>query len=232
MDFFRIALELVLGFICLFIISRILGKTQITQITTFDFISALVLGELVGNAVFDKDIGISEIIFAIVIWGLLIYMVEFLTQKFNATRSVLEGCPTIIIKDGKLVKENLKKEKIDINQVQHMVRSKGVFSLREIQHAILETDGSISIMKKAQYDYPVRKDFSFHPAEPSLPYTLILDGELQEDNLDEANLTKEWLMAELAKKKIFSSKDVFFAEWRQDGGLHVQESDEKGAPGN
>ncbi|MCD7035010.1 DUF421 domain-containing protein [Metabacillus sp. GX 13764] len=222
MDFFRIAVELVLGFICLFLISRFLGKTQITQITTFDFISALVLGELVGNAVFDKDIGLTEILFAIVVWGLLIFLVEWITQKFNKSRKILEGRPTVIIREGHLIKSEMKKEKIDINQVQHMARAKGVFSLREIQYAILETDGSISIMKKAKYDYPVRSDFSFQASDPILPFTLILDGELQRDNLKEAGLSEEWLAAELAGLDIGSYRDVFFADWRKGSGLFVQ----------
>ncbi|MGD7010187.1 DUF421 domain-containing protein [Metabacillus sp. 84] len=222
MDMFKIAVELVVGFFGLFVMSRLLGKTQITQITTFDFISALVLGELVGNAVYDEDIGIADILFAIAIWGILIFIIEWFTQKSNKARILMEGSPTIVIRNGNILKDQLKKEKLDLNQLQHLIRSKGTFSMREIEFAILETDGSVSILKKHQYEMPVRSDFSMDGTEPVLPYSLILDGSVQRDNLAEAGLTEEWLATELSVQHIHSYKHVLYAEWRKGDGLFVQ----------
>ncbi|MGD6818926.1 DUF421 domain-containing protein [Metabacillus sp. 113a] len=222
MDMFKIAVELVVGFFGLFVMSRLLGKTQITQITTFDFISALVLGELVGNAVYDEDIGIADILFAIAIWGILIFIIEWFTQKSNKARILMEGSPTIVIRNGNILKDQLKKEKLDLNQLQHLIRSKGTFSIREIEFAILETDGSVSILKKHQYEMPVRSDFSMDGTEPVLPYSLILDGAVQRDNLEEAGLTEEWLATELSVQHIHSYQHVLYAEWRKGDGLFVQ----------
>lgn len=81
MEFIRIASELFVGFICLFFLTKLLGRATITQLTTFDFISALVLGELVGNALYDSEIGIGRIVFAVAVWGALIYFTEVITQK-------------------------------------------------------------------------------------------------------------------------------------------------------
>ncbi|AZB42410.1 DUF421 domain-containing protein [Bacillus sp. FJAT-42376] len=222
MDMYRITAELVVGFFGLFVMSRLLGKTQITQITTFDFISALVLGELVGNAVYDDEIGLIDIIFAIFVWGLLIFVIEWLTQKSNKARIIMEGSPTIIIRNGQILRSQLKKEKLDLNQLQHLIRSKGTFSMREIEFAILETDGSVSILKKPQYDLPVRSDFSFSGTSPVLPYSLVLDGSVQRDNLEEAGLEEEWLKKELSAQDIHSYKHVLYAEWRKGEGLYVQ----------
>ncbi|MTH53199.1 DUF421 domain-containing protein [Bacillus mangrovi] len=220
MEMYRIALELIVGFFGLFLMSRLLGKTQITQITTFDFISALVLGELVGNAVYDDDIGLLEILFAITIWGILIFVIEWLTQKSNKARILMEGHPTIIIRNGVILREQLKKEKLDLNQLQHLIRSKGTFSMREIEYAILETDGSVSILKKPEYDIPVRSDFSMRGSVPVLPFSLVLDGSVQRDNLEEAGLSEDWLIQELSKSGIQSYKDLLYAEWRKDDGLY------------
>ncbi|MGG0856984.1 DUF421 domain-containing protein [Metabacillus fastidiosus] len=222
MDFLKIAVDLVIGFAALFIMTKILGKTQITQITTFDFISALVLGELVGNTIYDNETGLTEILFAVTIWGLLIYLLEIVTQKFNRLRGPLEGSPTIIIHEGKIIREQLKKSKLDMNQLQHLVRSKGVFSLREVEFAILETDGTISVLKKSTYENPTKKDLMVNQEKVYLPITFISDGNVIKDNLLEAGFNETWLTERLKEKNILHTKDVLYAEWLEGDGLHVQ----------
>ncbi|MBD1381955.1 DUF421 domain-containing protein [Metabacillus arenae] len=223
MEFAKISVELIIGFFGLFVITTILGKTQITQITPFDFISALVLGELVGNAVFDENIGLVKILFATALWGILIYMIEVITQKFKGTRKFFEGSPAIIIHKGQILKQVLKKAKLDINQLQHLIRSKGVFSLREIEYAILETDGTVSVLKKAPFDTPTLSDLNLSANNVNLPITLIIDGEIVWDNLKEARLSKDWLIGQLKQQKIERVKDVFYAEWQEGAGLFVQQ---------
>jgi len=222
MHFGQITIELCFGFIALFAITRILGKTQITQITTFDFISALVLGELVGNAVFDDQIGIGEIIYAVVVWGILIFTLEMITQKFSKTRGFLEGSPTIIIRDGQILRENLKKCKLDINQLQHLIRSKGVFSIRELEYAVLETDGTVSVLKKAEYENPTKSDLQVNQEKVYIPITLISDGKVLKENLIEAGFNYTWLNEQLKQQNIFRTEEVLYAEWQKGKGLHVQ----------
>src|SRR5690625_1115918 len=106
-----IFIEILFGFVLLFIIAKMLGKTQIKQLTTFDFVSALVLGELVGNGLYDDKAGLLEIAFAVILWGALIYITEIITQKFKGTRDVLEGSPAIVIHKGQLQREIMKKGK-------------------------------------------------------------------------------------------------------------------------
>ena len=86
--------------------------------TPFDFISALILGELVGNAVYDHDTKLREILFAVLVWGLIIYIIELVTQKFKSTRKLLEGEPSIVIHKGNINYDSLKKNKMDMNQLQ------------------------------------------------------------------------------------------------------------------
>jgi uncharacterized membrane protein YcaP (DUF421 family) len=222
MHFAQIAIELVFGFIALFVITKILGKTQITQITTFDFISALVLGELVGNAIFDDKVGVVRIIYAVAIWGLLIFILEMITQKWSKSRGLLEGKPTIVIHKGKILKESLKKCKLDVNQLQHLVRSKGVFSIRELEYAVLETDGTVSILKKAPYETPSKKDLQVNLEQVNIPITFISDGKVIKDNLFEAGFDMSWLEQQLNQHNILRVEEVMFAEWLEGSGLHVQ----------
>src|SRR5690625_667590 len=87
--------ETIFGFCALFLLTKVLGKTQISQLTAFDFIAALVLGELVGNALFDEKAGILDIGYVIFLWGSLLYIVEMITQKYKRSRFFLEGKPKI-----------------------------------------------------------------------------------------------------------------------------------------
>jgi uncharacterized membrane protein YcaP (DUF421 family) len=222
MEFGQILLELIIGYIALFILTKIMGKTQITQITPFDFISALILGELVGNAVYDNEIKLSKVIFAIVVWGLLIFLTEIITQKKKGLRKLLEGEPSIVIRKGKIDYQVLKKAHLDINQLQHLLRSKDVFSIQECEYAIIETDGSISVLKKPSFASVTAKDMNLPLSPVTLPVTLILDGEIEEDNLQMISWNREQLLREIKQHGMESEKDVLYAEWKEGEALHVQ----------
>ena len=191
--YLSIALELTSGFVFLFLMTKMQGKTQFSQITPFDFISAIILGELVGNAIYDQEVKIDEIAFAVALWGILVYVTEMITQKFLRSRKSLEGEPNIVIRNGKIKYDALKKAKLDINQLQSLVRQQGYFSLREIEFAIIEMNGMVSVLPKADYDLPKNSDMKIKTKDPSLPINMILDGEVIHANLQEAGLDEQWL---------------------------------------
>ncbi|MBD7966025.1 YetF domain-containing protein [Fictibacillus norfolkensis] len=213
----QLTTELIVGFIALFLLTKVLGKTQISQITPFDFISSIFLGELVGNAMYDDETSIFVILYAILIWGSMVYVVEIISQKFKGTRKFLEGAPTIVIRNGLIDRDMLKKSKLDINQLQNLVRQKGFFGLREVEYAILESNGSLSILPKYQYGPPNRQDLNLQSQEqPELPVTLILDGELNHDNLSTAGLSKNKLLEQIHKQGYSDIKEIVYAEFSDD----------------
>lgn len=213
--------ETIFGILALFILTKILGKTQISQLTAFDFIAAIVLGELVGNALFDKKAGILDIGFVIILWGAILYIIEIITQKFKSTRFILEGKPSLIIHKGEIIYEELRKNKMDLNEILHLLRMKDVFSLQEVEYAVLETDGLLSVLKKAAYQTPNKKDLNVHPAEPQIATPLIMDGQIIKDNLEEEDITEEWLHKELERQKYSTEKKVLYAEWLKDKKLFI-----------
>ena len=225
MEFKHIFSELIIGYFLLLLLTKILGKTQITQITTFDFVSVLVLGELVGNAMYDTETGIKEITYSILLWGALIYVTEFITQKFRKTRQLFEGKPSIVINKGKIDFHELKKNHLDINQLQHLLRAKDVFSIAECAYAILETDGTISVLKKSAYSNPTKQDMKIPIETISLPISVILDGEIIRENLPRIGWSEDQLMQELNSQNIPSYKDILYAEWREGSPLYVQSYD-------
>ncbi|GGF15253.1 UPF0702 transmembrane protein YetF [Halobacillus andaensis] len=221
MEYMRIGVELIFGFFALFALTKLLGKSQITQITAFDFISAVILGELVGNALYDKEVGVLQVGFAVFLWAILLYITELMTEKFKGSRKFLEGRPSIIINQGQIDREQMKNNKLDINQLQHLLRTKDVFSLQEVQFAVLETDGTISVMRKSQVETITREDMNLPPQQVALPRVLISDGEVLWDNLTELGLDKTWLEAELYTQNFSGIQEVFIAEYTPGEQLFV-----------
>lgn len=202
MGFRDIFLELVVGYLALFITVKCLGKTQISQITPFYFISSLVLGDLVGGAMFDEQAGIVKILFSVGIWGILIYVTEMATQKSRGMRYLLEGTPSILVKKGNLDWKEMKKNRIDIDQLRQMLRTNGVFSLQEVEYAILENNGSLSVLKKSEADQPTYQDLNMKVEQKDIPLTIISDGEVLLSNLQKAGMNEDWLQKQLKAKGV------------------------------
>ncbi|WP_413380364.1 DUF421 domain-containing protein [Alkalihalobacillus sp. 1P02AB] len=221
-NFASLTIELFVGFFALLVLTKFLGKNQITQLTPFDFISALVLGELVGNAIYDPSIGLHYVLYAIVFWGTLIFFIEMITQKIRESRSILEGKPSLIITNGQIQYEELKKNKLDLNQLQHLLREKDVFSIREVQNGILETNGTVSVMKKYRFDTPTNEDLKIPAKSVNLPIVLIMDGEIIYDSLDFLHKKESWLLDELTNQGIAGPKAVLYADWVPNEGFEIQ----------
>jgi len=220
-SFFQLTVELLVGFFALFAVTKIIRKTQINEITPFDFISAIILGELLGNAIYDDEVKIWSVLYALAMWGALMYLVEKLTQKYRRTRKILEGDPAIIIRNGQIDFNVIKKEKLDINELLSILRQKDAFSIREIEFAILEQSGNISVLKKSKYNNPTSEDFNLPEKPMYMPINLILDGEILEDNLKAIGFDRNWLENQLKAFGIADIRDVFYADWKQDEGIHV-----------
>lgn len=217
----QLTIEIVIGFFALFFVTKLIGKSQINEITPFDFISAIVLGELLGNAIYDNEVKIWSVIYALVLWAILMLIIEKITQKFRKTRKILEGDPAIIIRNGQIDYTVIKREKLDINELLSILRQKDAFSIREIEYAILEQSGNISVLKKSKYDSPTLEDMKIPYKSIYLPIAIILDGEVISNNLKNIGFDDKWLGKQLTKHNIESIEDVFYADWKQDEGIHI-----------
>lgn len=222
MFYVNIFFELLLGFFALLLLTRILGKTTFNQMSTFDFIAVLILGELVGAAMYVKGVDFLHILFAMFIWGGLIYLSAVITQKFRKSRQYLEGYPSIVIKNGKVDYEVMRKNKMDLNQLSMLLRTKDTFSFKEVEFAIIETNGSISVLKKQQYENVKNKDLNIAPQKVTLSYFLIMDGEVIDKNLKQIGKDISWLNNQLIPTDYKSPKDIFIAQWSESEGLFIQ----------
>lgn len=226
MNIFYLAVELITGFVLLFVLVKILGKKLINQITPFTFIAAIVLGELLGNALYDEKVGVKYIIFSMTLWALLLFTVEVLGQKFLMLRKAFEGKPSVLIQNGILNRDQLKKNHMNINQLQSLLRQSETFSVREVAYCYLEANGSISILKKSPKQKVQQEDLKIPAQYVYVPVTIIRDGELLRDELVDIDQDEEWLMNQLYIQGINDYRYVFLAEWLEGDGLFVQTFDQ------
>ncbi|WP_088067935.1 DUF421 domain-containing protein [Gottfriedia luciferensis] len=204
--------ELFFGYIALFIVVKINGKTQITQITPFDLISSLVLGNLLGDGIYDSEATLAKILFSVFTWGALILVTEFLTQKSVKARKLLEGDASVVIKHGAIQWKELKRNRLDTDQLMQLLRTKDTFSVSEVAFAILENDGTVSVLKKSDFDTPTKQDLKIQREKEFLPVVVISDGKIMKRALNSLEKDENWVHKKL-KEADLSLKQVCFAEW-------------------
>lgn len=205
----HMATELIVGFFALFFVMKIIGKREIKQLTPFDFISSIVLSELLGNALYAPETKLTHILFALGVWTILLLAVEKLGLRYRTVGNYFDGKPSIIIRQGMIDHEEMRNNKLTIHELQSLLRQGGHFSVRDIEYAIFEANGSVSVLPKD------------HGKPVYLPYTLIADGEVLWENLQEAGLDQTWLEEQLKQAGYQRMDEVFLAEWLPDQGLHL-----------
>jgi uncharacterized membrane protein YcaP (DUF421 family) len=216
-------LRTLLGFGVLFLLTRVLGKKQLSQMTFFTYITGIALGNLAGDMVVHRDIKLIDGVTGLVLWACLTLTIEYIALKSPKARILLDGEPTIIIKQGKINEKAMKSNKLNMDDLTMLLRIKNVFSINEVDYAILEPNGQISILKKVEYENVINKNTGI-PLTPRkfLPSELVVDGRIVKKNLTELSLSEDWLANELKKKGIHRFEEVFYAELQSDGTVFAE----------
>jgi len=213
--------KIILGFISLYFILIVTGRTSITQLTPYHFVFLMLLDDLLGHIIYEKNQSIYEFLYAAILWTIIMMLLEVITRRYTKIRVIIQGTPLVIIKNGILDRSAIKKAKLDINQVLSLLRQKSVFSVREVEFAILEPNGQLSVALKSKYENPKMEDFNFPERKVELPITLIMDGKIIWDHLFANGLNEKWLINELNEKGFDDVRCIFHAEWKENGGLHL-----------
>ncbi|MCL6602253.1 MAG: DUF421 domain-containing protein [Paenibacillus sp.] len=213
MEFGSILIKLLAGFIGLWIMTRLLGKKEISALTPFDFISAVVLGDLVGNTIYEKEHSIFRLLFSLAVWTILSILFEKVTQYIPKLRKPFEGEPEILIHNGEIDLAKLRKNSLDFDQLRMMLRAKGTFSVKEVAYAIYETNGSLSILKKPQFENVTRKDMELPEQEVHLPLSIVESGKTQTDNLLLLKKDESWVLQQIQKQGYPDIKSIAYAEF-------------------
>lgn len=208
-------------FIVLFILIKITGKKHLSEITYYDYISGITIGAIAGTASVNENVSIYNGIIALVTWIIVPMIISYINMKSLSYRRLTVGEPLILIKNGIVNDLNLKKARYNIDNLLMQLRKKDVFNLSEVEFALLEVDGELSVLKKSPYNAATPKDLNISTPYKGLILNLIINGRIIETNLKLAGKNSEWLKAQLHLKKVNDIKDVIFAGFTSDEQLQI-----------
>ncbi len=202
MDLLKVTGRAVLSLITLFLITKMLGKKQVSQLSLFDYVIGISIGNFAAEMTINLDSHIAHGTLAVIIFGIVAYIISILTMKSICLRRYFMGIPTVLISNGKIDEGGLKKVKFDVNDLLEQCRSAGYFDISEINYAVMEGNGKISFLAKDEYQTVTMKDMKLKPQKTGLCANVVIDGKLMKENLKNINKTEEWLEKELEKQKV------------------------------
>lgn len=194
---------LVLSFVSitvLFILTKLIGFRQISEMSFFDYVVGISIGSIAAEMATNIDIEWWKGVTAMVFYAVVGILLSYISQKSIKARKLISGQPIILIDNGKIIKDNLKKARIEINDLLTSARSNGYFNLSDIDYAIMETTGKISFLPVALKRQLNPKDFNFAPEKEGLYINVIIDGHIMEKDLENANFSREELERQLRNK--------------------------------
>jgi len=188
-----------------------MGKRQIGQLQPYELVIALMISELASMPMQNSGIPLFHGIIPIITLLVLQVLISTLQLKSEVARLIFCGLPSILIEKGKINIKALKNNRLNLNDLLEELRLKDYFNLDDIEYAILETRGQITIIPKSELEPATRKDLNVKSSQNMLPVTLILDGKVNNRNLKLIKKDKSWLIQQLNKKNVPSADQVFLA---------------------
>ena len=196
----RIIPRSLVSLIVLFLITKAIGKNQVSELSLFDYVIGISIGNFAAEMIMDFNSNYYNGIVAMTTFGLIAWLVSYFTMKSMVLRRIIVGTPTVLIQNGKIIEKNLRKMMIDINDLLEQCRSNGTFDVNEIEYAIMEANGKISILPKKEYAPLIVKDMNLKLGKNELVSNVIIDGKIMKSNLENSGKEKDWLLKELKIK--------------------------------
>ncbi len=217
MDVLKVILTSLLSVAALFVITKLMGHKQVAQFDFFDYISGITIGSIGAELATELEQPWKPFI-ALVIYGIVSVLLIILTNKLPQTRKFINGTPTILFDKGLLYRDSLKKAKLDLSEFMLLCRMQGFFNLDDIQTAVFEQNGKLSILPKSEKCPATPSDLGISPKEHCIGVELILDGEILVKNLKSIGKNEKWLQNQLQNQKIKDEKSVMLAIFHSEDG--------------
>ena len=184
----------------LFLLSKLMGRKQVSQLNLFDYIIGISIGSIAAEMTLNNEIDFIEGVFAIFIYAFVAYLITQLTSKSIVARRLITGSPCILIENGQFSYQAIKKSKLDISDILQEARINGYFDISQIEYALMEPNGKISFLVKSKYQQPTRKDLKLPTSYEGLCANVIMDGKILKENLSYINKDEKWLNTRLKKE--------------------------------
>ncbi|MGP7817239.1 DUF421 domain-containing protein [Niallia sp. 01092] len=202
----------------LFFIAKLLGKKQLSKLSFFEYIVGITTGDIAGTLSMDSELKMREGVTAIIIWTTFPVIISYLSLKSKRFRNFVEGTPTIFIKNGNLIEDNLRKEKYSLDELLEQLRTQSIFRVEDVEFATLEANGGLSVLlKKPKQPVLVEDIIDSPPVEKEL-YSIILDGKINDKALNKCNLSEKWVASALEKRGLVL-EEIFLAQVDHNGTI-------------
>lgn len=211
----------IIGFFSLLIFARLIGKEQISQLTFFDYILGITIGSIAAELTADLSSRAWPHWVGLITWAALGFLMEKISMKWRYAAKILEGEPTIVIMNGMIMEDVLRKMKYSAADVLVLLRNKDVFNLNEVAYAIIEPNGNISVLKKSEYLPVTPKDMNIKAEVTGIGTEMIYDGKVIKENLRQLNKDEKWLYSELKKQGVKDPTEVFLLTLDPVGNLYI-----------
>ncbi|MFS1512945.1 DUF421 domain-containing protein [Chengkuizengella sp. SCS-71B] len=222
-DFLILLLRVVTSFPLLLMMVLYMGKRSVGEIPVFDFVIIITIGAVVGADIGDLKVEHISTIVAVLLIGLLQRIVNALMIKSRKFGKWVTFEPTVVIHNGNLLKENLKKERYSIDNILQMLREKDIFNIEDVEMAILESNGKLSVYKKPLKSAVTIEDLGLDLKHNKFSYPIILDGIISEKVLSYIQKDMKWLETQLQNQSV-RIEDVFFASVNENSEIHVSKN--------
>lgn len=210
-------------YVLVVIVMRAMGKRQIGELEPFELVIAIMIAELATIPMAETGIPLINGIIPILVLLVSQLAFSYISLKSITARKIISGVPSVIIKNGRIIEEELYRLRYNLHEVLEQLRIKGYPNIADVEFAILETSGKLSVIPKAQKRPVTPEDLKIVARYEGLPLALIVDGYVQKERLSEANLTQKWLEEEIKKQGFKSVKEIFLASLDSNGILYLQE---------
>ena len=208
MDYIKVILTSLLSVISLFIIAKLIGHKQISQLDFFDYITGITIGSIGAELATELENPWKPLI-AMVIYGICSISLSFVASKFQKSRKYINGTPTIIMNNGKLYRKNMKKAKLGLSEFMLMCRQAGYFNINDIQTAVFEHNGKLSVLPVSDKRPLNPNDMDIKVKTEYIQTEIIMDGKILEENLKRTGLNLTWLDKELKKQGYSKASEIF-----------------------
>ena len=210
MDIIKVILTALLSVAALFIITKIMGHKQVAQLDFFDYVSGITIGSIGAELATELESPERPLI-ALAIYGFASTVLNLIAHKIPRTRKYINGTPTILMDSGKLYRKNLRQAKLDLSEFMLLCREQGYFNLDDIQTAVFEHNGKLSILPKAKNRPATPEDLKITVKANHIGVEVIMDGRVMGENLSRIGRDSNWLTKQLKLQGYKDCKDIFLA---------------------
>lgn len=225
-DWIQVLVRSLIFIIALFAIAKLLGKQQLTQLTFFEYVAGITIGNIAGEAIMGLENSMVHAFIGLSVFTLIPFAFAVLGVYSKKTRDIVEGKGTVFIKDGKVLEENMKREKYTTDELLELLRDKDVFSVDQVEFAVLEAKGSLSVLLKKEHRPITLNDLGITSPNEKETQTVVMDGRILNEPLTAAGKNQGWLHNELTKLGV-AIENVFLGQVDSYGQLTVDLYDDK-----